>query len=665
MKNEPQSIELLKISERLAAGVEQGESQFREFKSAIDRSAAPPKGRETKSICRDIGEALVSFANADGGELFVGVEDEGTVTGIPHKEELIIVMTKAPETHVHASTPLPGPNIVRFKSNGVTVLYFQVAKSTNRVHLTADGRCLQRFDTENRPVAAEEIQYNRQERKSQEYDREFVDGARVADLDGDLIQRVSKLIAGGQSPEKFLQYVDLADYRAEGLVLRRAALLLFGQDITKWHPRCQVRIARVSGTAIKVGKDYNIVQRDDHIVRGNVIRILENAWDTLRPYLARTRLVDSSIFAESLVYPEDACREALVNAVAHRDYSIEGKGVEILIFDDRLEVNSPGQLLSSISISDLKSGKRSHQSRNAYLARVLREVGYMREMGEGMLRIFARMRDQDLVPPEINSVSQEFELTLHHRSVFSPKDQEWLNAYAQSSLSRDDQRVVLLGRGGNMLSTNDIMKALSIADVDEFRKLIERLRRKGVIYGATARLRAGVKSRNDRRWAVRPPDQIEQYRGELISTLRGNVQGTIDAAASRRIAAKLSAASPYKENLQESLKLLGFVDERSRPLPSLLALLGQPAPRIERPSKQVRTGNEAPTQEYLVGKVQAIKTNGYGFIEASDGSLCFFHISDLADRAYWDRMQVGDKVRFAVHGGPKGSTARQVRPESV
>jgi cold shock CspA family protein len=289
----------------------------------------------------------------------------------------------------------------------------------------------------------------------------------------------------------------------------------------------------------------------------------------------------------------------------------------------------------------------------------------MREMGEGMLRIFARMRDQDLVPPEINSVSQEFELTLHHRSVFSPKDQEWLNAYAQSSLSRDDQRVVLLGRGGNMLSTNDIMKALSIADVDEFRKLIERLRRKGVVYGATAKHRAGVKSRNDRRWAVRPPDQIEQYRSELISTLRGNVQGTIDAAASRRIAAQLSAASPYKENLQESLKLLGFVDERSRPLPSLLALLGQPALRIERPSKQVHTGNEAPTQEYLVGKVQAIKTNGYGFIEASDGSLCFFHISDLADRAYWDRMQVGDKVRFAVHGGPKGSTARQVRPESV
>jgi ATP-dependent DNA helicase RecG len=663
MPKELPHIELLKLSERLATGVEQGESQFREFKSAVDRSDVPPKGRDVRAICRDIGETLVSFANADGGELFVGVEDEGAITGIPHKDSLILAMTKAPETHVHPSTPLASPNVLRFKTDGFTVLYFQVSKSTTRVHLTADGRCLQRFDKENRPVPAEEIQYSRQERNSREYDREFVDGARVSDLDSELIQRISRLIAGGQSPEKFLQYVDLADYRAEGLALRRASLLLFARDINKWHPRCQVRIARVSGTVLKVGQDYNIASRDDHIVRGNVLRILDNAWDALRPYLARTRLVDSSIFAESLVYPEDACREALVNAVAHRDYSIEGKGVEILIFDDRLEINSPGQLLSSISISDLKSGKRSHQSRNAYIARVLRELGYMREMGEGMLRIFARMRDQDLVPPEINSASQEFELTLHHRSVFSPKDQEWLNAYSQYALSRDEQRVVLLGRGGTLLSTNDILKALNIGDVDEFRKLIERLRRKGIIYNTATSRRAGVQSRNARRWAVRPPDQTEQYRNELITVLSGKVQGPIDSVTARKIVAALSPASPYKEKLQESPKLLGFVDERSRPLPSLLVSLGQqPIARRATPSKPSKSEQSLSNHGHPLGKIQAIKTNGYGFIETSDGNLYFFHISDLTERSYWDRMQVGDIVTFSPHEGQKGLMARQVQP---
>ena len=142
------------------------------------------------------------------------------------------------------------------------------------------------------------------------------------------------------------------------------------------------------------------------------------------------------------------------------------------------------RLLSSVSVSDLRAGKRSHQSRNAHIARVLKELGYMREIGEGMLRIFATMRERDLVPPEIKSNSVGFELVLRHRSVFSPKDQEWLNAYAPYALSRDEQRVVLLGRDGSQLSTNQIIKAIGIADVDEFRKLVERLRRKGLFYKA-------------------------------------------------------------------------------------------------------------------------------------------------------------------------------------
>ena len=509
----------------------------------------------------------------------------------------------------------------------MTILYFQVPKSTIRVHLTTDGRCLQRFDKENRPVAAEEIQYSRRERASREYDREFVEGASTSDLDISLVQRISQLVAGGQSAEKFLQYVDLAEYRPEGLTVRRAALLLFAKDVHRWHPRCQVRISRVSGTSIGHGANYNIAKRDDHIVRGNILEILDSAWDTLRPYLVRTRLVDSSIFAENLVYPEDACREALVNAVAHRDYGDEGKGIEILVFDDRLEVVSPGQLLSSIAISDLKSGRRTHQSRNAYLARVLRELGYMREMGEGMLRIFARMRDQDLVPPEISSSADSFELTLHHRSVFSPRDQEWLNAYASYALSRDEQRVILLGRDGRLLSTNEIIKALSINDVDEFRKLIERLRRKGIIYSASSRHRAGVKSREDRRWAVRPPDQVEQYRAELITKLAEFGPIEIYGPAARNLIASLSPASPYKENFQESLKLLGLVDERLRPLPALLAITGKRPAKIPESEKPISRKTIAPPRNSR-GKVEALKTNGYGFIGTLDGHRYFFHITD-------------------------------------
>ena len=89
--------------------------------------------------------------NADGGELFVGVEDDGTVTGILYRETQYAMLTEAYQTHIHADTPLPSPTVARVSYESKSILYFQVAKSTQRVHLTSDGRCLRRFDRENRP----------------------------------------------------------------------------------------------------------------------------------------------------------------------------------------------------------------------------------------------------------------------------------------------------------------------------------------------------------------------------------------------------------------------------------------------------------------------------------------------------------------------------------
>ncbi len=635
------TLSTLKVTERIATGISLGESHFREFKSATDQSQDPPKRRDPKAVARDIGETLVAFANADGGELYVGVEDDGTVTGIDYADAQIAFLTNAYKTHVHSGTPLPAPVVSRVKYESKTVLYFQVPKSSERVHLTADGRCLQRFDRQNRPVPAEDIQYSRREQHSREYDRVFVDGATLPDLDLELIDAISKERFGGQSPEKFLQYMDVAEYGAEGLQLRRAAVLLFAKDIARWHPRCEVRVVRVSGTALGVGKNYNVLPRDDQTVRGNILNILQEAWDTLRPYLTQTKLIESGIFRETLVYPEEACREALINAVAHRDYSVEGKGVEILIFDDRLEVKSPGGLLSSISLEDLQNGRRTHQSRNAYLARVLREFGYMREMGEGMLRIFSTMRDRDLVPPELYADASKFDIVLHHRSVFSPKDQEWLKAYVTYSLSRDEQRTILLGRDGHALSTNEIIKALQIVDTDEFRQLVESLRRKGILYSALERGRVKAAGPNRRRevarFGIRPPDQTEQYRQELMSILRElGARSVFNGADIADIRKRLSANSPYREAPIESIKLLGFVDERSRLLPILTSIWKSQHPAVvSTPPDRDAAASLSPqlASNRLRGTIVTLKgKDGYGFIKPETvGTDVYFHRSNLID----------------------------------
>ena len=273
----------------------------------------PPErknSRDLKSIARDIGEVLVAFANADGGELLVGVEDDGIISGIhTSNRKSIAALLEAPKSYVHSKTPLPPVRTATLEIDGKLVLYFSTSKSTSYIHLTADGRCLQRRDLEVLPIPAEDILFDRRERESREYDREFVDGAGVSHLDSHLVQSVATQISPGMSNEKCLQYLDLAEYVSPGLRLKRAALLLFANEPSRWHPRIQVRIIKVDGSELRSGAKYNV--RSDRTVSGNILHLVEDAWEALRPQLVQTRLGNEARFETTVMYPELAVEKLL------------------------------------------------------------------------------------------------------------------------------------------------------------------------------------------------------------------------------------------------------------------------------------------------------------------------------------------------------------------
>ena len=376
--------DVLNIEDQIAIAVSLAEGQFREFKSAYHGPPGGKRKRPVRELCTDASEALVAFANSDGGELLLGVEDDGTVTGLSDFDSIELTQIRqAYKTHVHKDTPLQSVLCREAHAFGHKIIYFRVTKGSRQIHLTSNGRCLKRSDLETVPVPAEQIQFERGEVRSREYDREFVDGATVADLDDEMLRIVADQISPGISVDRCLQYLGLALYDgAIGLRLRKAALLLFAISPERWHPRLQVRIMRVNGTTVGSGKDYNV--STDSTITGNVLKLMDDAWDELRPHLVVTHFQDDARFRTTFLYPELACREALVNAIAHRDYSEEGRGIEIYVFDDRMEIRNPGSLLSSLALSDLIALRGIHQSRNAYVARTLREVGFMRELGEGV-----------------------------------------------------------------------------------------------------------------------------------------------------------------------------------------------------------------------------------------------------------------------------------------
>ena len=630
---------ILRLEERISMGIEVGESHFREFKSAlVHNPSTQPTARNVKAICQDVGETLVAFANADGGELFVGVEDDGTITGVPHKEELVNAIKRAHSDYIHQDSPLPSPAIGDIEIDGKRVLYFSVVKSMGLIHLTSSGRCLRRYDRENRPAVFEEIRAAREELISREYDRSFVDGVSTSDLDLDLLSQVADQMASGFSAEKLLQYLGLAEYGDTGLRYRKASLLLFAKDISRWYPRCEVRIIRVRGTELGAGANYNVT--NDERISGTIPTLVEDAWDSLRPHLARTRFQSTGIFRESLIYPEFACREALVNAIAHRDYAREGSPIEIFVYDDRMDFRSPGGLLSGISIDQLKDLAQVHETRNVLIARTLRELGLMREMGEGILRMFGAMRDNELVDPELTSDREQFVVTLRSQSIFNRQDIAWLESYKEFDLEKNEQRVVLMGRDGHLLSTNEILKVTEIVDIDDFRALYEKLRRKGVIYNAKPRPGGGGGRRDIGRFRVRPSREAEQFLGELIVAIKAlgpNRVLTRDAVAEVR--SKLSSSSPFKDRPDYSLQSLGFIDSQRRLLPKALSYI----PELEdTPSN--------PTHR-LFGTITVVQSAGYGFITAADGTSYFLHATALSEDVVWNRVEPNTRVSF-IPGPP-------------
>lgn len=237
---------------------------------------------------------------------------------------------------------------------------------------------------------------------------------------------------------------------------------------------------QVEGRERLTGPDYNVDR--DEVVAGNLLELVDSAWERLTLALGGpTRLTESVKFETKHMFPQLACREALINAIVHRNYAIEGRGIEVTVFSDRLEITSPGELLSTVSIGDLASGTGVHESRNPLIARVLREVGFVREMGEGVVRILEVMRSNSMTEPEFLSHRGTFTVALHNRSMYSESVRLWLSNFDHFSLTDAQRAVIALGYEGNEFSTQDVIDRLGIVDTDEIREVTTPIRSLGIL----------------------------------------------------------------------------------------------------------------------------------------------------------------------------------------
>ena len=249
--------------------------------------------------------------------------------------------------------------------------------------------------------------------------------------------------------------------------------------------------------------------------------------------------------------------------------------------------------------------------------------------------MFDAMRNSELVDPELTTDTENFAVTLRSQSIFSRQDIEWLESYREFDLDKSEQRVVLLGRDGHLLSTNEIIKITGIVDTDDFRALSERLRRKGIVHNTRPTAGGGGRRREIGRFRVRPSNEAEQFLGELIEALKSVGPAVVLTRESvGTVRSKLSTGSPYRDNTDSSLQTLGFIDSQRRILPKALSYV----PELDQPPSQ--------QPKRLSGRISVVKRGGYGFIADDEGSEYFFHRSGFRQIVDWADVKSGLRVSF-------------------
>ncbi|MBU0677761.1 MAG: putative DNA binding domain-containing protein [Verrucomicrobia bacterium] len=460
---------------RLAAAEE---GQFFERKSALDRSGARPKQRKAADIARDIAETLAAMANADGGELVIGVEDDGALSGVPHAQDKLRLLLGVPRDRNYVNPVLPCQAREVDGPDGKKMLHFEVDWSPD-VHLLADSRCLLRVDDTNSPFASDKVAALKAAKAQGLLERSFPPGARLDDLNLELVAHELGEVWPGLSPEDALRRYGLIAGRNGQSVPTLAALLLFGREPTRWHPRCGLDFIRWEGTASKTGAELNIAKR--FRIEEPLAVLIRKAREAIQPFIRERQQLHDLFFVEKLEYPTFAWQEAIVNAVAHRDYSLQGAPIEVWMYDDRMEIRSPGSPPAPVTIEALNRRKRVHFSRNPMLVRVLSDLQYMRDVGEGVPRIFDEMDRAGCYPPRFEMVGGfVFQVTLRNEPIYDRKTLEWLKQFAEVELSGDQKRMLAYAHAhGDRFTSREFQKVIG-TDIYGASNAIKDMIRKGV-----------------------------------------------------------------------------------------------------------------------------------------------------------------------------------------
>jgi ATP-dependent DNA helicase RecG len=377
------------------------ENQYFERKGTGEKEINPSK----------IANELIGMLNADGGVLVFGISDAGTIEDLntlsaaklSEYRNLIITFIE----------PFGNVKLEEVEIEGKLIFIYHVNQDIERVFKRKDNEAIYlRVDDQNRKLDREAVRALEYDKQIRKYEEEIEPNFDFQDLDTKLLERYKEKLNYQGTPLDLLVKRYLAVTQEGEYKIKKAGVLLFAKDPEKYITSASLRYVRYEGLEAKVGTEHNVVK--DERFEKNIPWIIDYVKRFLKATLKDYFFLDLATgrFKKVPEYPEEAWLEGVVNALCHRSYNVQGNAIYIKHFDDRLEISNSGPLPAQVNVDNIKTER---YSRNPRIARALEDMGFVRQLNEGVSRIYKSMEDSMLSKPEYQVKNGNVILTLRNK----------------------------------------------------------------------------------------------------------------------------------------------------------------------------------------------------------------------------------------------------------
>ena len=365
-----------------------------------------------------LAKALVAFSNFEGGMVLLGVDDDGTIVGLTRESLEEWVMT-ACRDKIRPGI-IPFFETIKNVEEGEDVVIVRVPRGVDVQSQWHNNRNTYyiRVGTQSREPTPQELSRLFQQRGTFRADLRPVSGATLDHLDRrrlkDYFGRIREQDVAGDDDDAGWQTLltNTEIMVEEGVTL--SGLLLFGKSPNRFLPQAGIDAVAFPGTekgyaaserAMLRGAMTPLLDRDGNVVEAG---LPEQALNFVqRNTRKQVALEDGLRRVEKPAYPREVIREAVVNALIHRDYLLSDTDIELAVFQDRLEIISPGRLPNGITVERMRAGTRA--SRNQLLKDVMRDYGYLEHLGMGVPRkIIKGMKEHNGSDSELIEAGERF-----------------------------------------------------------------------------------------------------------------------------------------------------------------------------------------------------------------------------------------------------------------